>query len=349
MSEFEATPAPAEPEVIAEAESPTPPEPQETSMERAFREAGITSDETPKEVAAEKDAEQPATPDGDRPRGPDGKFVAKEPAQTPEKAVDGDSKAETPETPKEPVSAAPTRFSSDAKAEWEKAPKSVRGEVSRAISELEAGIAQKNEQLEPLKPFFDMAQQHGVQLHETLDRYVKMENALRSNPRAGMEALAGNFGMTLPDFIAQVTGKQPEGDQTQNRQVLALQQQVQHLQEQLGTVTTAMQSKDESAVLQEVNAFAAENPRFEELMPEIQRLIETGYASDLKEAYDVAERLNPAPQPNPAPVPQPAPAQTRVQKSVTGAPSAGSNPVNRTPSKTVNESISRAFAQTGLS
>ncbi|MEM9523127.1 MAG: hypothetical protein AAF982_03900, partial [Pseudomonadota bacterium] len=77
------------------------------------------------------------------------------------------------------------------------------------------------------------------------------------------------------------------------------------------------------------------------------RLLETGYASDLRDAYDKADRLNPAPHPAASAAPPP-PVQTRPALSITGAPGAGSDPDARRASKTRSEAIARGFSRAGL-
>lgn len=367
--------APAEPSPIAE----TPTEPSErqpykdidASREQVFdlkpkdtkvmtrREALEKAFKSIDDEPAQKtEAELAKTDDGSQPRGPDGKFVAKEPseppaeaAKTPEKAPEAQkTDADTPKD-KAPISEAPARFSPDAKQAWKDAPEPVRGEIQRAISELESGLQQKDEQLAPLKPFFDLAQQQGVTVHDTLQRYVNMETALRQDLRGGLSALAQNFGMTLEDMVAKATGGESVSTD-KDRTIVALQQQIQDLSQQVSGVSQSMQQTQQDSILAEVNAFADANPRFEELSEQIQYEIEASQAlgrpMTLQEAYEKADRLNPAPPSPVEPAPPAPPAQPRQARSVTGAPNAGSNPGNRQPSQNRTEAITRAFSQVGL-
>ena len=342
--------APAEPSPIAEtpafetADTPTPPEPQADpeprsrmdSIEKAFADVG------------EGEAAEPA-PESGQPRGPDGKFVAKEQEQP----AAEEKPEETPEVDKGPLSEAPSRFSADAKEAWKDAPDSVKGEIKRAITELESGLAQKDEQLTPLKPFFDMAQEHGVQVHDVLGNYVRMEQLLAQDMRAGLTAVAQNFGMSLEQMVAQVTGQQQEGQpDPRDAQITALQTELHDLKGKVNGVSNNVQQSQEADLMRQIEAFASDpaHSRFAELEGEIARLIQTGYANDLPQAYDIADRLNPAPQPAPAePTPTATPAQTRLQRSVTGAPNAGSDPAQRRPSSNRTEAIARSFERVGLS
>ncbi len=343
---------PAEP-VEPKSDAPKEPPTRLEALEKAFK----SFDDEPDPKKAEP-AEPPKTDDGAQPRGPDGKFVAKEPSEpptdpvkTPEKAPEAEKAEPDPAKEKTPISEAPARFSPDAKQAWKDAPESVRGEIQRAIGELESGLQQKDQQLAPLKPFFDLAQQNGVTLHDTMQKYVNMETALQRDLRGGLSAIAQNFGMTLEDMVAKATGGESTATD-KDRTIVALQQQIQDLSQQVNGVSETFQKTQQDNILAEVNAFAEANPRFEELSEQIKYEIEAsqalGQPMTLQQAYDKADRLNPAPPPPVEPAPPAPPAQPRQARSVTGAPNAGSNPGNRQPSQNRTEAISRAFSQVGL-
>lgn len=349
--------APAAPEPVSE--TPAAPSPQETpaAPEGASEPKVEAAGEKPRsrreaiEAALAKVSEEdkPETKSlDDRPRGPDGKFLPKDTQEAPEKPVEAQKAPEAPKVAEDkgPLSEPPTRFSADAKAAWKDAPEPVKGEIKRAITELETGLRRYQQVVEPLKPYLDRAQQSGTTVHEALDRYVRMEETLRRDPAAGLRALAQNMGMTPADMASILTGQAVQGDQTAQRETLAMRQKIQFLEAKLAEVGQTI-TKDRELVIQEqVASFAKDRPRFDELAPEIARMLQTGYASDLADAYEKADRLNPVPRPAPVasvPTPQPRPAL-----SVTGAPSSGSNPANRQPSATRGEAISRAMQRAGL-
>lgn len=314
-----AAPASLEPQSAPEAspEPSSPPVSRRDAIERALAKVdGDAGDDAPK-------AQE---------RGADGKFVAKA----------GEAPQEQTPAPKSPLSEAPERFSPDAKAAWAQAPEAVRGEIKRAVAELEGGLRQKDEQLAPLKPFFDMARQHGVNLHDAVGNYVRMEQLLASDPRAGLEAIARNFGMTLEGLVAKAGGQsQPQGQDAKDSEILALRSELQNLRGQVGNVSQTLQEQRHNAILADVERFAADHPRLDELAPDIARMLQTGFAADLADAYDKAALLKPAPIPAPAP-------QPRLVRSVTGAPSAGSNPAGQALSKSRSEAIERAMRSSGL-
>ncbi|WP_044547589.1 hypothetical protein [Mesorhizobium japonicum] len=254
---------------------------------------------------------------------------------------------------------APARFKSDAAAmaEWEKAPEPVKAAVHRSIRELEAGIEKHRvsaEAFEQVKDFDDLAKRNNTSLRDAMTRYTNLERTLLTNPLQGIQQVCEYAGISLRDLAAYVVGQKPEQVQSQNDATIReLRQQVAQLQQSVGGVTTSMQQQHVAGIEAQVEKFKADNPRFEELAEDIAFFLKSGKTKDLAEAYSLAERLNPAaarsvtaaPQTRTAPDPQ---AQTlKGQKSVTGAPSAGSDPATKRASTSIKDSLRRAMAQTG--
>lgn len=257
-------------------------------------------------------------------------------------------------------STAPQRFSDDAKAAWETSPEPVKAEVHRAIRELEDGYKKHREAAEayePVREYDLLAKKHGTTIKDALDRYTNMERLLASEDLQAKVTAIGEVlryaGVTPQQYAAYVTGMKPDEVQAQSDATInALRRQVEQLQQQIGGVTTTLKEQKETAVLGSVAKFAEGKDRFNELAPVIAKLINTGMADDLDQAYEMADRLNPGAAParqEQKPAIDPA-AQTRGEKSITGAPSAGSNPgVTKTAVKnpTIREAIRAAKAQVG--
>lgn len=342
--------APAEPADIVETpvadERPEAPEPPATPDERPVQRSRREAIEAAlgKAVDGSDTAEKPATEEG-QPRTPDGKFAPKDGEPAKPEAKPEAVKVEDANKPG--ISDAPTRFSDDAKAAWKDAPESVRGEIRRAINELEAGIRQKDEMLAPLQPYFEMAKKHDVRVHEVLGNYINMENLLRENPAQGFSVLARRLGMTPQDIVSVFTGEQSQATD-KDRQIAELINHVESLQAQIGQISNSVRASESNETLRQVQEFAADKPRFAELEGEILKLIETGYASDLSDAYAKAELLKPAPQTAAPPPQEQRPPQTRQTLSVTGAPGAGSNPARRPASTTRSEAIMNGLQSAGL-
>lgn len=369
--------APAAAEPVAQPQAEAAPAPQETaapsepkidrsketarhSLDRAFAEVDKREAEAAGKPKTE--AKQPEAPATTGPgRDEQGRFTAKDPSTlTASEVLAAEAKAST-EKPAAIASEPPARFSADAKAAWSTAPEAVKGEVNRAIRELEGGLTQYQQAFEPLKPFIAMAQKANTTIHDALGRYTTIDGNLHSNdPQRKLGAIQEVLeaaGLSPRDYAAFIMGQPADQAQNQSDQtIMALRRELADLRNQIGGVTTSIQQRRDSDVRTEVESFAKENPRLNE--PEfgksVARLLETQMAADLPSAYAMALLLNPAPavepQPGaPAPTPKPNPDQTRKgQLSIAGAPASGSNPVNRKPPASARESLDRSFAALGL-
>jgi hypothetical protein len=317
-----------------------------------------------KTKAAEKPAEKPeakvdakpeakpeakATPE----RGEGGKFVAKDAKPSAEA---------TPAPAKQSFTAseAPSRFSDDAKKEWATAPESVRKETERAIKELTDGFQKYKASAErdsTLNEFHEMAKASGKELSGVVREYVNMENKLRTDLLGGLNDICERVGVSMRDVAAHVMGQKPEEQAShQDATIRELKQQIGRLEQQLGGVTQTIEQQREQATLTEINKFAAEHPRFEELAEDISFFLKSGRAKDLPEAYQLAERLNPAPEAAPtekppaasSAAPEPPVHPDKGSKSINGAPSPGSTPAaKKRVTKSLDESLNAAFGRVG--
>lgn len=333
----------------------TPPVAEPTSrdaIDRAF--AKLDEQETAKPVKNEA-PEQPETPSEGPERGPDGRFKAKDTdtPEEPEKAAD-----EAPEAPDatDQFGEAPSRFSANAKEAWKNAPVEVRAETNRALSELENGIQKYQQAFEPYRQFDQQIRQNGQTFEQVLNHYQGIESLLASDPMAGLDRICQNMGTSLREVASQVVGQTPDQATAQQESTIrGLQAKIVGLEQQLNGFSTSMQQREEAAITKQITEFQSQpgRERFDELSSDIAMLLEGGRATNLDEAYTMAERLNPAPvQPTPqaAPAaPEPAPAQTpKGQLSLSGAPSSGSNPKTRKKSASTREALDNAFAAVGM-
>ncbi|TPK70199.1 hypothetical protein FJ930_19725 [Mesorhizobium sp. B2-4-15] len=253
----------------------------------------------------------------------------------------------------------PARFKSDAAAtaEWERAPEAVKAAVHRTVRELEAGIEKHRasaEEFEKVRDFDDLAKRNNTSLRDAMTRYTNFEKALLSDPMKGLNMVCDYIGVPLRTVAAHIMGQQPDQVQGQNDATIReLRQEIAMLKQSVGGVTSTMQQQHVAGVEAQVDRFKAENPRFEELAEDIAFFLKSGKTKDLAEAYQLAERLNPAPAATAPAAPQTriAPdleAQTRKgSKSITGAPSAGSDPATKRASTSIKDSLRRALAQAG--
>jgi hypothetical protein len=313
------------------------------------------------------EAKPEAEAKAERQRGPDGKFLSAEGTKAAKagevtKPVTQEAKGteKAPEKLNGHFAEPPTRFSPDAKTAWKDAPEPVRAEVHRAFREMEQGIQKYRDDATAyadLRDYDALAKQHGTTIRQTMDQYIRLSQTLQSrDPMPAIQELLRHAGMTVQDLVAHVSGQQPEqASAGAAREIMELRNQVGQLQQQLqgelGQVKSTLQNQQAQGLLGEIQQFASDKPRFDELSMEIAAQVRAGY--DLDEAYVRAERLNPlaaAPLPpaaaqNGAPDPV---VQPRGSLSVTGAPAAGSDPRNRGPSPTTRAALDKSWALLGL-
>lgn len=315
-------------------------------------------------AAADKIEKQEAKPEDAKPaekpeakRDPEtGKFATKEdPAEKAKEALPEPKAPEQAEKPSGDTKEPPARFSPEAKAAWQAAPDQVKAEVHRAIRELEQGHEKYKADasaFHEVREFDTLAKQHGTSIKAALTNYTNLERTLTQDPLRGLQAVCDYAGINIREVAAHIMGQTPDQQTSQrdaeNRQ---LRQELADLKRQVGSVTETIQTEKQGAILSTVQEFAAKNPRFEELAPDIELLLTSGKTTDLGEAYKLAERMNPVPlEPKPA-VTQPAPdltAQTlKGSKSVSGGPGPGSDPEASTPSSSIKDALRKAAAKAG--
>ena len=224
----------------------------------------------------------------------------------------------------------PPRMADHAKQEWAAAPESVRGEVHRMTREFDQAYQHYRgaaEAFMPVAKFDQMAKQYGTTLEQALTNYTGIEQKLRADPVAGLDQIVYNLGLTDPetgrritlrDVTYHVLSQSPEqlkvmqqGNQQNaaQHQIGALHREVTGLKQHLQQMHTAQQFQYTRS---QVDQFADQHPRFDELGPLIERELQLGF--DLDTAYRRADLLYPATHA----------AQTRTtDRSISGAPEAG--------------------------
>jgi len=235
----------------------------------------------------------------------------------------------------------PPRFSEGGKSEWAAAPESVRGDVYRMHQEFEGAYKRyrgDHDEMNKIRHFHQMAQQHGTTLDRALDNYTTMERKLREDPLGGFDMITNNLGLkssdgrpiTFRDICWHVVNQTPEqlqlmqsrnAQQSSGHQIGALHQKIEGLESTLQQMHHAQQfTYTRSAVDQ----FADSHPRFDELGDLIEQ--ELAYGHDLQTAYARAALLRPESSTQAAQTrTSNAPAQTRSDKSISGAPESPSN------------------------
>lgn len=218
--------------------------------------------------------------------------------------------------------APPPSFSIKTKADWDRLPQHVRDDIVKRESEMQTGLAALRD-FKVLKPYADMASQHGTSIKAALDRYTSMEGLLKKDLGAGLSQIAQNFGLDQSQAaqlfagLAQkfggsaVPGTPTGGNEQAEADPLAeiMKPILAPLMSQLSELQSAHKSRsaaDQNAQLKPftdaVAAFAADpaNKFYPDLEGTIADLFEKGFvkrtgdvAADLRTAYDMAARMNP--------------------------------------------------------
>jgi len=268
---------------------------------------------------------------------------------------------------------APARFSPAAKAAWSQAPAEVKVEVDRAIRELTGGLEKYKGDAEAfgsIRQYHEMAQKSGRGLDAVLNDFVSTENMLRQDPVRGViELCTKHLGINPQELGKALLGQSGNVSQSAERELIGkLEAKIASLEQGYGTVNQTLQQQKEAEAVREIEAFAKDKPYFEDLADQIAALMTDGLEDDgtvykaktLNSAYRIASenahRFNPAvfakmqAEKGAAPVAQkPSTDQTRPKTSIsiTGSPS-GSNPSTRKSGASLRDSLSDAFAATGI-
>ena len=250
--------------------------------------------------------------------------------------------APLPETA--PYREPPPRMADHAKAEWAAAPESVRGEVHRMQQEFDGAyrhLRADHDEMETIRPFHEMARQHGTSLQKALTNYVGMEQKLRSDLIGGLDVIVNNLNLRtsdgqkigIRDVAYHILNQSPDqhkmlqtqnATQAQSHQIGQLHQIVETLAQNVQQMHHERQfTQTRSAVDQ----FADAHPRFDELGDLIEQELRYGFSLD--EAYQRADRLRPSSGSTHAAQTRNPTAQTRTDKSISGAPDGGPAPTTR--------------------
>lgn len=272
-------------------------------------------------------------------------------ARAPEKAADDPSRQAAPGQPQPgqphqqarqlpetaPYRAPPPRFSDHAKATWADTPEPVRGDIYRMHQEVDKmhhHYRQDKAVVDSIREYHNLASQQGTTLQRALHNYVNMEAKLRQDVIGGLDIIVQNMNLRTPDgrklglrdvawHILNTDPSQHKAMQSEHTQS-ALSTQIGQLHQIVqGLAHNQHQMQYERQFVRTrgaVDQFADTHPRFDELGAVIEQELRAGY--DLETAYRRADRLYPATH---AAQTRTTSAQTRPDRSISGAPSGGSS------------------------
>lgn len=346
-----------------EVEKAAEPERPSASIEEAIRKANA-------KVAAKNAEPKPAKEPAKVQVKPEAKPEAKpEPVKEPQPRDNGRFAAKPAAADAAAVtdkpSTAPKWLPQERAAKWDALDEDIRADITGHHDRREREFAQGIEKYRTgaerdstLDEYHRLAESQGTTVQKALSNYIGIEQHLRKDLLGGLEQIVSNYAgkmsdgrtITLRDIAAHIMGQTPEQNATrQDSTISELRNELATLKQQLGGVTQTIQQQHHDSTIAQVQAFAKDHPRFDELADAIQQEIAHGYT--LEEAYSRAERLNPAAQKaNSEPPVIPAKVETPSlnpagSKSISGAPSSGSNPVipDNSPVPSIEEALKRAL------
>ena len=206
----------------------------------------------------------------------------------------------------------PASWRPEAKAEFDKLPDVVKAEVIKREEDILRGIGQYRAAADfgtalgnAMKPYEQVMRQHNIDpvrhVGELFDIHQRLALGTPEVKQATLLALAKNFGIAMP------SAPSSEDSPWVDPEVKTLREQIQQLQS-MHTQLVDQQTRREQAQTQaqqaqvrqqlstELNAFASdpENAFFDEVADDMAVLIQSGRAPSLKQAYELAMRMNPA-------------------------------------------------------
>lgn len=270
-------------------------------------EADSTAVELPTEIAPPVD-ETPAQT-AERVRDEQGRFAAKPAAEQQAKPADaaqpkpGEEQAQS-ETQQPAVADAPRPppgWSVASKQAFDALPPSVKADIAKRETEINQGFAELREYRD-LRPYKDMAAQHGTTIRGALDNYIAAEKLLTEKPREGIVYLAQRYGVDLRSFGVQTTGQQPHqtraagqpGLQPLAQAIAPLAQKVVALERVIGQQQAQQLEGRKAELGSQIEAFGANpaNKWFDNVLPDMVRIMRSAPGTPLQKAYDDACYMN---------------------------------------------------------
>lgn len=175
----------------------------------------------------------------------------------------------------------PPATASAAPASW---PKDKAGLYSSASPELQAYIAQREEQIsagfaqyEGLAGYADLARQNGNTLRTVLDNVHELENGMAADPVGTLAMIVHRYGIDPNQLAAVLTGQAQHTPPPRQAPPIDIER----------IVSQQIAQRD---IQREVAAFSADanNKHFETVAPNIAALLQSNPALSLQDAYDRA-------------------------------------------------------------
>lgn len=286
-------------------------------------------------------------------------------AQQQQAALEAQQQAQQPAR-----AAPPPGWSVPAKQAYEALPQPVKDAIAKREEEVARGLS-KLAEWKDVEPFRDLAAQHGTTVGKALEAYTAAERLLATNPVEGFKFLANKFQVDLRQVAQMIygngaqPGRQQPGPANGGHQpppaVLApLFQEVQALRAAVNQQQQADTAQKRNRAESDIMSFAADptNKWFDNVLPQMVSLYQSGQAKTLKEAYDTACWTNPEVRAALISEQQAADlgrrrtdanaaaaSARRAAGSITGSPSAGASPAGGSDPATIDDALELAWSR----
>lgn len=330
----------------------------DADIRAAFSEASGVVPPDPVDIKVEETAPEPQKTEKTANRGSDGKFVAKEP----EPEQDTTEQPKTVETPQESIRP-PASWSAQAKADFAALPPHIQKEVSKREGDIDKGFRERAEQLKRYEPLESVIAPHrqkwavaGVDEATAVKQLLAASDWLERDPQGAMVYLAKQYGVNIAS-LGQGAGPQPGAGNTGQPQAQPdpVASEIQALKAEVAALRQGREQETQQTYVSQIEAFAADpaNLYFENVKPQMAKLLQSGLVETLPEAYERAIWSDPSIRPillQQQQAEKLKPIQDHARKakaagvSVTGSPGNGPLP---TSNGSIEDDVRLAFAQAG--
>ena len=237
------------------------------------------------EVAAAGDEDETAK--AARLRDERGRFTKAEEAAlaAAQTVTDPDPVKASTEAASTPLSA-PTSWSAEAKAEWQKLPPALQQAVSKREAEMSSGSQRWSDEKrgyeETLAPLRAAAQSLGIDERTGLNRLLSADQYLRRDPQGAIAWLANAYKVDLSKLASN-----PQPQQQQVDPALA------QLHQEVFSLKSTIEQQRAAEIESSINSFKEGKEHFDAVRVTMGRMMAAGEAGTMQEAYDKACWANP--------------------------------------------------------
>lgn len=198
---------------------------------------------------------------------------------------------------------APKSWKQEYKAHWDKLDPDVAKYVGQREEEMSRGVEQERQRLAPaaqlyesIQPFVDEIRQTGRDPSADLRDLLHTRRMLATGDEATklhtIVNIAHAVGIPLQQMLQQSAAVPQHLQRQLDPAVIAAQTQARNANWQMEQFQRNQQIEQQRAATQMVEQFKTTHPHVDELGPTMQRLLQSGEATDLDSAYSKALRLN---------------------------------------------------------